>query len=99
MMRGLLAVLSSNSDIYFNARYTKVYYISLNSQKKELSELMSYMKIHKEVKKRGGSGTVKLNFYFLFFALRYLSEYSSPKHKTLHTYRKYSYGGKCVSDS
>ena len=54
MMRGLLAVLSSNSDIYFNATYTKVYYISLNSQKKELSELMSYMKIHKEVTKRGG---------------------------------------------
>ena len=29
-------------------RSTKVYYISLNSQKKELSELMSYMKIVKE---------------------------------------------------
>ena len=54
MMRGLLAVLSSNSDIYFNSRYTKVYYIPLNSQKKELSERMSYMKIRKEVTKRGG---------------------------------------------
>ena len=54
MMRNLLAVLSSNSDIYFNSRYTKVYYISLNSQKKELSELMSYMKILREVTKRGG---------------------------------------------
>ena len=54
MMRGLLAVLSSNSDIYFNSRYTKVYYISLNRQKKELSEHMSYMKIRKDVIERGG---------------------------------------------
>ena len=54
MMCGLLAVLSSNSDIYFISRQTKVYYISLNSQRKELSEPVSYMKIRKEVTKQGG---------------------------------------------
>ena len=54
MMRGLLGVLSSNSDSYFNSRTTKVYYISLNSQKKELFEYMSYMKICKEVTKQAG---------------------------------------------
>ena len=53
-MCGLLAVLSSSLDIYFNSRYTKVYYIALNSQKNELSILMSYMEICKEVTKRGG---------------------------------------------
>ena len=62
MMRGLLAVLSSYSDIYFNSRYNKFYYILLNSQKKELSEPMSYMKICKEVTKQGGSGTGNLIF-------------------------------------
>ena len=54
MMRGIIAVFSSNSDIYFDSRYTKVYYISLDIQKKELSELMSYMNICKEITKRGG---------------------------------------------
>ena len=51
MMRVLLAVLSSNSGFYFNSKYTIVYYISLNSETKELSELMSYMKICKDVTK------------------------------------------------
>ena len=66
-MRGLLAVLSSNLDIYFNSRYTKVYYISLNRQKKELSENMSYMKICKDVIERGGQELENwyFNFYFL----------------------------------
>ena len=48
MMSGIFAVLSSNSDIHCNSRYTKVYYISLVSQKKELSEFMSYMNISKK---------------------------------------------------
>ena len=67
MMCGLLAVLSSNWDIYFNSRYIKVYYVSLNSKKKELPELMSYMKILKEVTKRGGQELKNrfFNFYFL----------------------------------
>ena len=34
--------------------YLSLLYISLNSQKKEISELMSYMKILKEVTKRRG---------------------------------------------
>ena len=67
MMRGLLTVLSSNSDIYFNSRYTKVYYISLNSQKKGLSVLMSYMKIRKEVTKRGGQELENRIFNLYFF--------------------------------
>ena len=54
MMRGTFAVLSSNSDIYFNSRYTKVYYVPLDSQKKELSNPRSYMNICKELTKRGG---------------------------------------------
>ena len=54
MMRGIFAVLSSKSDIYFNSRYTKVYYVSLKSQQKELSKFMSYMKMFKKVTKRGG---------------------------------------------
>ena len=51
MMRGIFAVLSSKSDIYFSSRYTKVYNGSLNSQQKELSEFMSYIKMIKEVTK------------------------------------------------
>ena len=62
MMRDIFAVLSSKSDIYFNSRYTKVYYVSLNSQQKELSEFMSYMKMFKEVTKRGDSGIGDLIF-------------------------------------
>ena len=54
MMRGIFVVLSSNSDIYLNSRYTKVYYISLDSQKKELSECITYIKICKQIIKRGG---------------------------------------------
>ena len=54
MMRGLMAALSSNSDMHVNSRQTKVYYISMNSQRKELSEPMSYMKIPKEITKQGG---------------------------------------------
>ena len=66
-MCGLFAMLSSNSDIYFNSKYTKFYYISLNSQKKELSELMTYMKIRKEVPQWGGQEMEYwfFNFYFL----------------------------------
>ena len=37
-MRVLLAVLSSNSGIYFDSKYTIVYYISLNSQLEEALE-------------------------------------------------------------
>ena len=67
MMHGLLGVLSSNSDVYFNSRWTKVYFISLNSQKKELCESMSYMKIRKEVTKQAGQELENyfFNFYFL----------------------------------
>ena len=54
MMRGLFAELSSNLDIYFNSRYTKVYHISLNSQKKELSQRMSYEKSRLKITERGG---------------------------------------------
>ena len=50
-MRGHCAVLSSNYDIYFDIWYTKVYTLPLNSQEKELSELISYMQIGKEVTK------------------------------------------------
>ena len=55
-MRGIFAGLSSYSDIYFISMYTKVYYIPLDSQKKELSELKSYniIKMCKEITKRGG---------------------------------------------
>ena len=54
MMRGLFAELSSNLDIDFNSRYTKVYHISLNSQKKELSQCMSYEKSRLKITERGG---------------------------------------------
>ena len=50
-MRGYFAVLSWNKDIYFDEMYTWVCYISLNSQKKKLSELMSHVKIRKVVTK------------------------------------------------
>ena len=48
MMHGHFAVISSNKDVHFGLRYTKVYYISLNSQKKGLSQLIIYIKIGKE---------------------------------------------------
>ena len=66
-MRGIFAGLSSYSDIYFNSMYTKVYYIPLDSQKKELSELMSYIKMCKEITKRRGHDLENwfFNFYFL----------------------------------
>ena len=66
MMHGLLAVLSLNSDIYFISMYTKVYDISLNSQQKELSEFMSYMKICKEVTKRRCQELENRFFHFYF---------------------------------
>ena len=51
MMRGNYAVLSSNYDIYFDLWYTKVYTLPLKGQEKEVSELISYMQIGKEVTK------------------------------------------------
>ena len=38
MMRGHYAMLSSNNDIYFDPMYTKAYTVSINSQKKKVSE-------------------------------------------------------------
>ena len=52
-MRGHFTELTSKQDINFDSKYTKLYYISLNSQMKKLSALMSYITIDKEVSKRG----------------------------------------------
>ena len=51
----------------FSTKYTKLYYISLDSQMKKLSELMSYITIDKEVSKRGDEELENrfFNFYFL----------------------------------
>ena len=43
-----------NIGYLFQFKYTQLYYVSLNSQMKKLSELMSYFTIGKEVSKRGG---------------------------------------------
>ena len=48
----------------FDSRYTKFYYTSLDSQKKELFKLMSYMTIGKEVTKQGGEKLENLLFNF-----------------------------------
>ena len=53
-------------DIYFDAMYTWVCYISLKSQKKELSQLMSYVNIHKVVTKLEGQEMVNWLFKFYF---------------------------------
>ena len=65
-MRGHFAVLSSNRDIYLDLKYILIFYISLNSQRKELSELISYMKIGKELTTRGCWELENrfFNFYF-----------------------------------
>ena len=67
MMRGPLAVLSQNWDIYFDPSYTKIDYISLNSQKKELCQCFAYITIGKEVTKRGGKELENLIFNFCFW--------------------------------
>ena len=53
MMRGHFTELSYKQDINFDSKYTRLYYISLNSQMKKLSALMSYITFDKEVSKRG----------------------------------------------
>ena len=66
-MRSHYAVLSSNYDIYLDLMCTKAYTLPINSQKKKLSELISYMQIDKEVT-TSGSQELKntfFNFYFL----------------------------------
>ena len=49
MMRGRFGGLKSNSHIYFDPVYIRVYYISLENQKKEVFGNTSYMKIGTEI--------------------------------------------------
>ena len=67
MMRGRFGGLRSNSHIYFDPGYIRVYYISLDNQKKEVFGKISYMKIGTEIGKRGGRKLENcfFNFYFL----------------------------------
>ena len=51
--RPFYRALLKTGYINFDSKYTKLYYISLNSQMKKLSALMSYITIDKEVSKRG----------------------------------------------
>ena len=65
MMRGHYAVLSSNVDIYFDLGYTKACALPIDSQKKKVSKLVSYMQLGKEVSKLGSQElkNVFSNFY------------------------------------
>ena len=56
-MRGRFGGLRSKSHIYFDPVYIRVYYISLDSQKKEVFGKISYMKIGTEIEKKRGSET------------------------------------------
>ena len=51
MMRGCFGGLKSNSHIYFGPVYIRLYHISLDNQKKEVFENISYMKIGKGILK------------------------------------------------
>ena len=67
MMRGRFGGLRSNSHIYFDPVYIRVYYISLDNQKKEVFGKISYMKIGTEIVNIGGRKVKNcfFNFYFL----------------------------------
>ena len=67
MMRGRFGRLRSYSHIYFYSIYIRVYYISLDNQKKGVFGKISYMKIRTEIVKRGGRKVENclFNFYFL----------------------------------
>ena len=67
MMQGRFGGLRSHSHIYFDSVHIRVYYISLDNQKKEVFGKISYMKIGTEIVKRGGRKVENcfFNFYFL----------------------------------
>ena len=67
MMRGCFGGLRSNLHIYFDPVYIRVYYTSLDNQKKEVFGKICYMKIGTEIGKREGRKLENcfFNFYFL----------------------------------
>ena len=54
MMRGRFGGLRSNSHIYFDPVYIRVYYKSLDNQKKEVLGKINYTKIGTEIVNIGG---------------------------------------------
>ena len=79
MMRGRFGGLRSNSHIYFDPVYIRVYYISLDNQKKEVFGKISYMKIGTEIVNRGGRKVKKcfFNFYFLIQDISFNNHFTS----------------------
>ena len=79
MMRGSFGRLRSNSHIYFDPVYIRVYYISLDNQKKVVFGKISYMKMGTEIRKRGARKLENCfsNFYFLNQDISFNNHYPS----------------------
>ena len=78
-MRGRFGGLRSNSHIHFDPVYIRVFYISLDNQRKEVFGKISYMKIGTEIVNRG-SRKVKncfFNFYFLIQDISFNNHFTS----------------------